>query len=263
MMAGKKSNTSLPARSISGPVERQGIVEESMLVLAVDTSSAEGSLGLACDGDWCDVLALPAAWKSTTLHGELSRLLELRGLKSCDLDGYAVANGPGSFTGLRLGLTLVKALAEVHGKPIVPISTLELIATVARNQLPSEFTGRFVPLMDARRGQAFAALYGTEGPLLRPTITAMVCSLKSFLQQVQQTNLTDLRFCGTDMDLFAPEILLAGWSADSLVAVPAALAGTLARMGMERLQAGQGISAQEADANYVRASDAELFWKGP
>src|SRR3990172_1829154 len=113
----------------------------AMNLLAVDTSSGPGSLALARDDGWCEMISLPGEWKSTTLHAEIARLLDRHSLKSRDLDGYAVANGPGTFTGLRIGLTAVKALAEVHGKPIVTISTLEVLAAAARSTLPASFMG--------------------------------------------------------------------------------------------------------------------------
>lgn len=233
-----------------------------MNLLAVDTSSGQGSLALARDDGWCEVVPLTAEWKSTTLHAELARLLERHGLTSRELDGYAVAHGPGAFTGLRIGLAAVKALAEVHAKRIVTISTLEVVAAAGRELLPASFCGELAALLDARRGQVFGALFRAEGQKLHPLIGDCVCSLRAFLERVRATGGAEVRFCSTDLDSFAAEIRTAGWSEPSFLAVSPNLAGTLARLGIERLQQGRGLAAAAAEANYVRPSDAEIFWKG-
>ena len=233
-----------------------------MILLAVDTSSGEGSPALGREDGWRDVAPLPAEWKSTTLHGELERLLARNGLQSRDLDGYAVASGPGPFTGLRIGLTAVKALAEVHDKPIVPISTLEVLAAAARAELPADFSGELAPLRDARRGQIFGALYHVERETMRRLIGESVGSIGAFLDRIKGTDSKDVRFCGTEIALFASQIAQAGWDDTSLIALRPGLAATLARMGLEQLRAGKGIAAAAAEANYIRPADAELFWKG-
>ena len=233
-----------------------------MNLLAVDTSSGQGSLALARDDGWCAVVPLTAEWKSTTLHAELACLLERHGLTSRDLDGYAVANGPGAFTGLRIGLAAVKALAEVHAKRIVTISTLEAVAEAGRELLPASFSGDLAALLDARRGQIFGALFRVEGPVLHQLIGDCVCPLRAFLERVRAIGGADVRFCSTELDSFAVEIRAAGWSDQALLAVSPNLAGTLARIGIERLKQGRGLAAAAAEANYVRPSDAEIFWKG-
>ena len=233
-----------------------------MNLLAVDTSSGQGSLALARDDGWCEVVPLTAEWKSTTLHAELARLLERHGLTSRDLDGYAVANGPGAFTGLRIGLAAVKALAEVHAKRIVTISTLQVVAAAGKELLPASFSGELAALLDARRGQVFGALFRVEGPVLHQLIGDCVCPLRAFLERVRATGGADVRFCSTELDSFAVEIRSAGWSDQALLAVSPNLAGTLARIGTERLKQGRGLAAAAAEANYVRPSDAEIFWKG-
>ena len=235
-----------------------------MMLLAVDTSSGnagQGSLALARDDGWCEAISLPGEWKSATLHRAIAALLDRHGLKTSHLDGYAVANGPGTFTGLRIGLTAVKALAELHSKPMVTISTLEVMATAARNTLPATFAGSLAVLFDARRGQIFGALFRSATPGLVPVIPDCVCSLKQFLDRVRAA-CSELYFCSTELQSFVDDIAAAGWSPASLLAVPPNLAATLARMGIDRLRQGGGVAPEAAEANYVRRSDAELFWKG-
>lgn len=233
-----------------------------MTVLAVDTSSGQGSLALARADKLAEVVELPPEWKSTTLHGAIGGLLERHGLAIREISGYAVASGPGPFTGLRIGLTAVKGLAEAHGKPVITISTLELLAIAAQRQLGPTFAGPVAPLLDARRGQVFGALFLLEGETIHPVVQECVCALPLLLERIRASGQAAVRFCGTQLEPFAHEIIEAGWEASSFVSVPPLLAGVLAQLAVGRLQKGQGAPAAQAEANYIRPSDAELFWKG-
>ena len=255
-----------------------------MLVLAVDTCLQPGSLALLCQGGEPEVVPLPPGWRSVALHEEIAQLLARHSLNTASIDLYAVTAGPGAFTGVRLGLTAVKGLAEVHNKPVLPVSTLEALAAQSSDewQVTSDehkqqaagslVTGHwslvtfFAPVLDARRGQVFAAVYRieqAEGTELRLVIPEAVCSLRSFLSQVDAAGLKDVQFCLTDESLFLELQAMEGtvWRSGSLVRVSPHLAGSVARMAVARFRHGQGIAALAADANYVRASDAELFWK--
>ena len=103
-----------------------------MIVLSIDTCDVDGSVALLKDGNIVGVLPhetneeysswlLPAAYE----------VLKRAGLRMADVGGYAAAAGPGSFTGVRVGLTTVKAWAEVYGKPVAAVSRLEAIARQA------------------------------------------------------------------------------------------------------------------------------------
>lgn len=247
-----------------------------MNILAVDTCLEPGSIALLSEDATShdngrpqaepEVLALPPGWRSVALHEEIRSLLTRRGLTTSDLDLYAVTAGPGAFTGVRLGLTAVKGLAEVHDKPLVPVSTLEVLAFSAAFS-PSRAYTTLAPVLDARRGQVFAALYKvdqTEAAVFDPIIPESVCSLRAFLAQVRSARLPaeSFGFSVTDESLLLPAIEEFGWTADSVLRVSPQLAGPVARMAVERFRQGKGIGALAADANYVRASDAELFWKG-
>jgi tRNA threonylcarbamoyladenosine biosynthesis protein TsaB len=256
-----------------------------MNILAVDTCLEPGSLALLSEGASSsdsghfngefEIVALPPGWRS---HEEIRQLLARHDLTTANLDLYAVTAGPGAFTGVRLGLTAVKGLAEVHGKPIIPVSTLEALnfagssesfwaVTVGKNlALSAPGYTHIAPVLDARRGQVFAAVYRLaecEGADLHPVIPESVCSLRSFLAQVKSADLPAerFRFCVTSESLLLPAIEEFGWAADSLIRVSPQLAGAAAMMAAARFHQGKGISALAADANYVRASDAELFWK--
>jgi len=232
-----------------------------MRILAVDTCTEPGSLALLLEGGVLDMEELPSGWHSTTLHEKVLRLLGRHGLTSREISGYGVTAGPGAFTGVRIGLTAVKGLAEAHGKPMVSLSTLETLAAAAQAVRKDRSPAVWAPLLDARRGQIFGAVYRLEGEQSSPAIREQVCPLNHFLEQVKAAGWNDLRFCGMDREPFWKEVREAGWNGDSVIELPPRLAGALAQITLRRLEAGRGIPALAAEANYVRASDAELFWK--
>lgn len=280
-----------------------------MNVLAVDTCLQPGSLALLCTHDspsaapqegWkLEVIPLPPGWRSVALHAEIARLLACHSLSVAGIDLYAVTAGPGAFTGVRLGLTAVKGLAEVHNKPVVPVSTLEALAAKgsdqwqvtsdkSEGQTSNSLVTRYsspvtflASVLDARRGQVFAAVYRTETAEettdakgterierterteLRQVIPEAVCSLRAFLDQVEAAGLKDVQFCLADEAILLEFQAMQGtaWRSGSLVRVSPHLAGTVAQIAFARFRHGQGITALAADSNYIRASDAELFWK--
>ena len=132
-----------------------------MLVLALDTSTAAGSVALVRDGRLLDSRSGDAArTHGERLPGDLTALLAAHGCSTAAVDRYAVCCGPGSFTGLRVGLAAMQGLALTHGRQIVQVPTLEALARAA---LPVA-AGRPRPTligawMNAHRGEVFAALY--------------------------------------------------------------------------------------------------------
>src|ERR1700691_6281976 len=126
-----------------------------MLVLAVDTSGIVGSLAVVKDGDILGVVSTSSdeAYSSRMFRRLEFLLAELKvGLPAFDL--FAVTAGPGSFTGLRVGLAAVKGWAEVYGRPIAAISALEAVAIQARSG-----ASMLAPVLDARRGQIYYGFY--------------------------------------------------------------------------------------------------------
>lgn len=234
-----------------------------MNILALDTCTEPGSIALARDGELLESSVLLPGLRSMSLHLEIVRLLETHGLTTAGLDAYGVTSGPGSFTGVRVGMTAVKGLAEVHGKPVVPVSTLEALAVAAGHAsiIPSGAT--LATLLDARRGQVFGGVYRFENSLWHAVVDESVSSLASFLDRLKKAiGSGALSFCGMGMAQFVAEIEKAGWSGASIIEVQPCLAGPLALTVVPRLEQGSGVDAASAGANYVRLSDAELFWKG-
>src|SRR5580698_7384724 len=129
-----------------------------MLILAVDTSARIGSVAILRDQEVLgEVSSDEKEPYSSRLFADLAKLLSELHLSMGEFDLFAVAAGPGSFTGLRVGLTAVKAWAEVYGKPIAAISGLEAIAaqSVSLERDLGAQAGVIAPFLDARRGQVF------------------------------------------------------------------------------------------------------------
>src|SRR6202522_2471718 len=135
-----------------------------MLLLALDTSGKNGSVALArvptgeSEIDVLEVVTLAGGAFSAELVPETAALLERQVYGRRDLGAFAVVNGPGSFTGLRVGLAAIKALAEALQKPIVAISLLEAIAVEAI-ALGGSGHGRVLSVLDAGRGDFYVGDY--------------------------------------------------------------------------------------------------------
>ncbi len=138
-----------------------------MLILAIDTSGKQGSIALARAAEKAthpnelepiEVLPLSGGTFSAQLVPQIATLLSNHKFTKHDVGVFAVASGPGSFTGLRIGLAAVKALAEVLGKPIVPVSLLEVCVFV------SGLKGKVMPALDAGRGDVYVGEYEIPGP---------------------------------------------------------------------------------------------------
>ncbi len=198
-----------------------------MLTLAMDTAAETGSLALF-DGDReLEVARLePGSGFGQTLFGQLEALLARNQVRLKDIDLYAAASGPGSFTGVRVGLAAIKGMAEVAGKPAAGISNLAALAEFGSMDLRA-------PVIDARRGEVFAAVYDRSGVELVP---ASVGPLPVFRD-------------------------LVGDRAVEWITATPELAGMIARLALRQLQTGVPCDPASIEANYVRRSDAEIFWK--
>lgn len=197
---------------------------------------------------------------SSWLLPAVNEVLQEVGLRRGEVDGYAAGAGPGSFTGVRVGLTTVKAWAEVYGKPVAGVSRLEAFAAQASHR--SKYVAAFV---DAQRGQVFGAVYRREGSGLGRIGEEMVIAPAKFFETaVELAGDGKITWVSPDVELLAGE---AAWKGrekrgESIEQVSATLAGIIGRIGLQRLKEGKTTDALGLDANYVRRSDAEIFWKG-
>ena len=150
--------------SQGGPHDRPHRVgtEVALVILALDTTSVGGSVALARDGRLLDeAIGDPGQTHGQRLPGALQDLLNRHNLTTATVDRYAVAAGPGSFTGLRVGIATIQGLALVHDKRVVAISVLDTLVEVAArlaDRVPPA-PDLIAPWIDAKRGEVFSALY--------------------------------------------------------------------------------------------------------
>jgi tRNA threonylcarbamoyladenosine biosynthesis protein TsaB len=196
---------------------------------------------------------------SSRLFRHLEFLLNDLSLTLGQFDLIAVASGPGSFTGLRVGLTAAKGWAEVYKKPIAGVSGLEAVAAQSRSN-----AAILVPVLDARRGQVYFGFYrgSPSGRVLDGE--ERVATPEEFLGALK-TLARDSEFCvvtpAQDIVSGALGHFEAGFAQVDIVS--AFLAPAIGRLGFERASRGILADALTLDANYLRRSDAELNLKGP
>jgi tRNA threonylcarbamoyladenosine biosynthesis protein TsaB len=213
-----------------------------MLVLAIDTSGRQGGITLARgDDDRFDVIesaAIQGGTFSAELIPQISDLLAKHNFRPQDLEGLVAVTGPGSFTGLRVGLTAVKGLAEVLKIPIAAVTSLEvLLATV-------EDSSSTLGVIDAGRGEVYAARKDSaaqEELLLSVAEAADLAKNKGFQVLVSDHSL-GVGFEGSRIVTYC----------SSEVA---------ARLGLEKLSVRDTIDVLALDANYIRKSEAEYLQK--
>lgn len=220
------------------------------LLLAVDTSGKNGCVALARISasektvEAIETVALSGGTFSAQLVPQIAVLLEKHGFTKNELAGFAAVSGPGSFTGLRVGLAAIKALAEVLQKPIAAISLLEAIAR------SGNVTGGVYSAIDAGRGEVYAGEYeiGNEVRML----SERLLSRDDFFADAKVAVII------TPDGGLADGARAAGCRAQ-LIDYPRA--DVIARLGWERIQSGDTISPEYLEANYIRRSDAEIFSK--
>jgi tRNA threonylcarbamoyladenosine biosynthesis protein TsaB len=223
-----------------------------MLLLVTDTSGRDGTVALARAGESdlddaavVEIAPLAGGTFSAQLVPQIAALLSRHGLSKSDIDAFIVVSGPGSFTGLRVGLAAIKALAEILRKPIVPVSLLELVATASRAQ------GKVVAALDGGRGEVYFGAYEMTGELVRVLREELVLRAE-FLSLVRESSVA------------TPDSALAAAARDhglTVFPIDRPDAAMIARFGWKKLQAGETVSPERLEANYLRRSDAEMFVK--
>jgi len=216
------------------------------LILAMDTTHEFGSLALARDGAAVAEVAMHAPEGfGQVLFGHLERLLAGAGITANSIDCFAAASGPGSFTGVRVGLACAKGLAEAAGKPAAAISNLRAMAWFGKAPLRAV-------VLDARRGEVYGAVYDAQGRLVSPEVVA------KFPEWLAMLPAGVTEFVAMDFGPYLEQLAGTRFEGASVVTAPRALAAAIASI------AGAGNLAGDpagVDANYVRRSDAELFWR--
>lgn len=239
-----------------------------MLVLALDTSSPAGSFALLRD---FTVLSVRVSSHdepySASVLRDATELLEGAHISLEEIDLFAVDAGPGSFTGLRVGLATVKGWAEVWGKPIAAVSGLEAMATQASASLAAD--SLIAAVMDARRGQIFGSVFlardeQAKGGLgyLRRVGEEVVATAEEFFEFVRQKlDGRGLVIACASPELVRPAMERQGLQKCGIEVVSGVLAPVIGKIGYAKAKRGEVVDALHLDANYIRRSDAEMNWR--
>jgi tRNA threonylcarbamoyladenosine biosynthesis protein TsaB len=200
------------------------------VILSIDTTSESGSIALTEANVVIEELTLHAPEGfGHVLFGHIQHLFDKNGTTVHQMECFAAASGPGSFTGVRVGLAAVKGLAEATGKRVVAVSNLRALAYFGSAPLRAT-------VIDARRGEVYAAVYNNRLELVMPEVV------------VKQ-------------DAWLPTLPTNDCELISTVSAPRALAAAIGHIAWDEFTAGRSSDPAGIDANYVRRSDAELFWK--
>lgn len=224
-----------------------------MLILGLDTSTSCGSIALVDSnkplGEWN--LNVRRTHAGRLLPG-IQHLLQETGIKIGQIDGFAVAIGPGSFTGLRIALTTAKTLALVTGKPLAGIPTLDILV----ENVPF-VEGLVCPVLDARKGEIFAALYKRDSRGTSDRLTDYVSLPPEGLSEMIRGPALLL---GDAVPVYGER--LRRLCPHPIIFAPPEYhyprASILCRLAMARLSEGEHNHPRDLHALYARASDAEL-----
>jgi tRNA threonylcarbamoyladenosine biosynthesis protein TsaB len=229
-----------------------------MLLLATDTSGKNGGIALTrvVDGqhevEIVELVPLSGGTFSAQLVPQIAALLAKHRYTKSDLAAFAVVSGPGSFTGLRVGLAAIKALAEVLQKPIAAISLLEAVAW------SSPTRGRILAVLDAGRGETYVGDYERESekssdrklhPTLRMHSERLLTRDETLAEAKGKAVVTP--------DAALAEVLGAAGVQCERIDYPDS--GVIASLGWEHIERGQTVRPEDLEANYIRRSDAEIF----
>jgi tRNA threonylcarbamoyladenosine biosynthesis protein TsaB len=232
-----------------------------MIVLALDTCDARGSVSVSRDDSvLATVVHATDENYSLWLLPAVQECLESAGVGMAEVDLYAVSVGPGSFTGVRMGLATVKAWMEAFGKPAAGVSRLEVLAASGSGD------GTYAAAcIDGHRGQVFGALYRREGDAAIVSVAdEMVTAPETFIAFVSdKTGDAKVDWVSTDprMIVERPEWAEMLTRGAQVQAAPCILAPLIGKYGWQKAMRGEVVDALGLDAQYVRRPDAEVFWK--
>jgi tRNA threonylcarbamoyladenosine biosynthesis protein TsaB len=227
----------------------------TMYLLGIDTSTKTGSVAVISESAVIAQYSLNIeVTHSERLMSTVDRVLMDTGIPMSQFDGFAVAIGPGSFTGLRIGLSTVKGLALATGKPVAAVPTLRALAW----NMP--FTSHPVcPMLDARKNEVYAALYTVDGSALKQTMPEAVIPLARlgdlitgrtvFTGEASHHYRAEIEKLFGDRALFAPRSAV----------LPSA--ASVAEIGLEMIRSGRYSDPDSLTPMYIRRSEAEVTWE--
>lgn len=220
-----------------------------MNLLSIDTSTEYLSLAVTRDND----VVARVHKKLPMMHSSLlvpmvDKILKKAHVRLNDLDGFCVSTGPGSFTGLRIGVTTIKGLSYVSGKPIAKVPTLDVIADNARRH-----KGFICPILDARKGKVYACFYRSDGRKIKRISKYLLLPLTELMPRLQMyDNVVLLGDMADKIDYTGAVLFRGDWHPD---------AETVARFGLELFKKNKTVNSSELEPMYLYSRECDIKGK--
>jgi tRNA threonylcarbamoyladenosine biosynthesis protein TsaB len=226
-----------------------------MKVLAIETSTIAGSVAIIDDKELIgEVKVNIKIAHAERLMNSIDWLLKTSRISIKDIDAFAISIGPGSFTGLRIGLSTVKGFSYSTNKPIIPVPTLDAFARILA------FCPYLIcPMLDARKNEVYTGLYRWEGNACKKIIPESAIKPDEFLKKIKEQTI----FIGEGAQIYKK--LIINTLGDSAIFAPQSKmspsASTVAEIAIEKLKEGITIDPVTLTPFYIRKSEAEIHWK--
>jgi tRNA threonylcarbamoyladenosine biosynthesis protein TsaB len=235
--------------------EQTPLHRNAMKVLGVDTSTMTAGVGIVQEDEiLVEVKFSVKITYSEVLLSCIDQALKNADQKIDDMDGFAISIGPGSFTGLRIGLSTLKGLSFATGKPLVSVPSLDALAYLSLYcQHP------VVAMLDARKDQVYAAIYETKDGDLKRRSDYLVIDVEDLVKKISQETL----FAGPGARLYQEQLieLLKDKAHFPLAEQSLPSGATVALLGSKKLILGEFEDLVSLEPLYLRRSEAELKFR--
>ncbi len=224
-----------------------------MKILAIETSTLLGGIAVADDssGLIAEIRLNVKSTHSERLMTAVDHVLKQSGLDISDMDAFAVAIGPGSFTGLRIGMSTVKGFSYATGKPIVSVPTLEAFAW----NFP--YSGYPVcPMLDARKNEVYAGIYKWEGNECKKIMPETAINPADLLKEIKGMAV----FAGDGAKIYK-KLIMETLKDNAIFAPPSKMspsASSVAEIAVEKIRQGIITDPVTLTPFYLRKSEAEI-----
>ncbi|MFQ6084055.1 MAG: tRNA (adenosine(37)-N6)-threonylcarbamoyltransferase complex dimerization subunit type 1 TsaB [Candidatus Aminicenantia bacterium] len=224
-----------------------------MKILAIDTTTFAGSIALLNEWELIGEVNINSpSTHSERLLPSVEFLLKMNKLSISEIDGYALTIGPGSFTGIRIGMATIKALSYASQKPVAPVSSLEALAFKLR-----ERKGRLIcPLLDAKKGEIYSALFESNNFSLKEVIAQDAYFPDKFFSLLPQKRI--IYFIGNGVELYLQKIRTYFQDRAKFSLRSEFIAYEVGLLGYHILKNKQGVFSNQLKPLYLRLSEAEI-----
>lgn len=227
-----------------------------MKILSLETATMAGSIALTEDEKLiAEVMLDINVAHAERLMGSIEWLLKASHISINDIDAFAISIGPGSFTGLRIGLSTVKGLSYATKKPIIAVPTLDAFA----RRLPFS-PYNICPMLDARKNEVYTGLYRWLNGVLEKTIPETAIRPDDFLKEINGKTIFMGEGAKVYRELIMDILKTDGLFAPSFMMSPSA--SSVAEIAIEKLKKGEIADPVSLTPFYIRRSEAEIHWKG-